>query len=96
MSEEDMEHMLFKCPYSKSIWDQLENTYKYSNQPPNDYTLHKWIKTQCQSKAQFNGYLNKADAIPFILWHIWLHRNDIIFKNKNNPLQLGHVVSSTI
>lgn len=96
MSEEDMEHMLFNYLHSKPIWDQLDNSYKYSNQSHNDFTIHNWVKLQCQSKSKFNRYIGKADIMPVILWHIWTHKNNYIFNNKKNPLLLEHIVNNTI
>ncbi|OIT05835.1 putative ribonuclease h protein [Nicotiana attenuata] len=89
-----MEHMFFNCLHSKPIWDQLGSSYKYSDQPRNELTMHNWLKPLCHSKSSYNRHLTKADILPFTLWHIWIHRNNFIFNNNKSPLSLKNIVKS--
>ncbi|OIT22278.1 hypothetical protein A4A49_58120, partial [Nicotiana attenuata] len=88
-------HVLFRCKHSKTIWAQAGFSM-LPLEPPDKYTLHHWLKTQSSSSTNFNEYLVWSEVIPFILWHIWLRKNETIFKNNYKPLLLKNIVNKAM
>ena len=71
--EEDCQHLFFECPVAKAVWSsQTVSTINTSS----DTTFWESFK-QGRSVSQAEGR-----RILAVLWAIWLHRNDAIFKGR--------------
>lgn len=57
--------------------------------------MHKWIKLQCQSKAKFNRYMERADIFPFINGASG-YTGTPEYSTTKNSLQLGHIINNTM
>lgn len=74
---EDTEHIFLHCPRNNIIW----NTLHIDFEPPN---FSMWVKELCTSNSSItlpNQIQVPLSIItPITLWHIWLHRNNNLFK----------------
>ncbi|KAF7830619.1 Trimethylguanosine synthase [Senna tora] len=76
--EETISHIFMECPNSKLIWQHLNTT-------PTTTDFLPWLKQNalCDSSSSLNTPL--GTNFIYCLWHIWLSRNQLIFKNQNWP-----------
>lgn len=75
-NDESINHMLFKCPYASTVWNNSHHPVSSLLYPEN--SLEENIS---QILVAISNASNKDQKhMPFwILWHIWKSRNDLIF-----------------
>ncbi|GLT74169.1 hypothetical protein SLA2020_459820 [Shorea laevis] len=82
-------HALSDCPFILSFWqcthflDTLQSSFSLS--------LLDWIKINCSSKLFFSSpTLPWSSVCCFLLWHIWLDRNQLCFRNTSHIGSIRH------
>jgi len=76
-TEEDLLHLLFRCPFAQACWSTL-NVYL----PNSDDILVVLESLKIQINQSFF-----MEIIITICWAIWMLRSDIIFKNISHSVQ---------
>ncbi|XP_010446097.1 PREDICTED: uncharacterized protein LOC104728868 [Camelina sativa] len=75
---ESTNHLLFQCRVSQEIWSLSLGSF-HSGTSPFSNSVHQNV----DFLLSFNNHQRKDVSIsPFIGWHIWKARNDLLFKNK--------------
>ena len=71
--EETIQHIFVTCEETQEIWRCVCNLFKLEctwNNPSLEVNMKRWFLSK-----------PKATPVPFmVLWGIWLHRNNVIFK----------------
>lgn len=75
--ETELDHF-FQCPVVQPIWTTLACRWNYRFQL--EPITPSWLIQLCSTKLSFNG-LQRVTLVPFILWHIWLARNELVFNS---------------
>ncbi|KAF7818437.1 reverse transcriptase [Senna tora] len=78
LEDESSSHIFRDCPLVQNIWSLSNSKVSIQISDP----FEAWIKDNCLNSNL--ATLNTPHNILFIytLWHIWLARNEYIFKNK--------------
>jgi ribonuclease HI len=89
-AEETTDHLLLNCEYSKEVWKLATGTQSAISLPPDTRSLlHQWdsyypFKTKKRSQA-----FALWKVLPkFILWNLWLERNNRIFRDNKRSTTL--------
>ena len=81
--EENIQHLLVGCVFSRQLWFSIFQTLKLTQLAPNilDSSFPKWWRktTKLVPKEKRQG-LNSL--IILIAWEIWKHRNTCVFENE--------------
>ncbi|OIT02175.1 putative ribonuclease h protein, partial [Nicotiana attenuata] len=93
---EDIDHIFFRCNYSRQIWEQTNIKHPFSQDPLGKETLHNCLKNQLMSRKSFNNHLRWSDLLPFLLWHIWNFRNGILFRGIKTPITISQPISKAM
>ncbi|OIS96393.1 putative ribonuclease h protein, partial [Nicotiana attenuata] len=91
-----IEHIFFRCNYSRQIWDQINTKHPFSQNPVGKDTLHNWLKNKLLTRFFFNNYLRWADFLSFLLWHIWNFRNGILFRGIKTLITKSQPISKAM
>lgn len=79
-SRETEFHVLFSCPFAKRVWDLAPCLFK-----PNEQRVHSVAEllTQCRRMISLPPVgLGTTPLYPWILWLLWINRNQLVFENK--------------
>ena len=76
---EDVDHILYNCPYSQTCWEWLRYMLGWSTPLPKSLSdlLRSWPTTMV--KGVYNKLWNISPSI--VMWEIWKERNRRIFCN---------------
>jgi hypothetical protein len=88
--EETTDHLLLSCVYSKEVW-QLALGFTFELPQEANILLQNW-NSFCPFQTTKKGQISTLwRTLPkFILWKIWLERNNRIFREtKNSPAQVA-------
>jgi hypothetical protein len=76
-SDEDVDHLMFRCPFAQFLWCILRDTFSWPHIPASRKDLLNLVQLQRRDKAKVLWLLFAAG-----FWAIWLMRNDWVFNNK--------------
>ena len=77
---ESVEHLVRGCEMAKDFWQELKVPYCVKD--TFNLPIGKWLESNCRSEAIsfFMGIPWKI-LFPIGVWHLWLHRNNFVFKS---------------
>ena len=77
---ESVEHLVSGCEMAKDFWQELKVPYCVKD--TFNLPIGKWLESNCRSEAIsfFMGIPWKI-LFPMGVWHLWLHRNNFVFKS---------------
>ena len=77
---ESVEHLVSGCEMAKDFWQELKVPYCVKD--TFNLPIGKWLESNCRSEAIsfFMGIPWKI-LFPIGVWHLWLHRNNFVFKS---------------
>jgi hypothetical protein len=83
-----MDHLFVSCSFSKVVWKEMISNYNLQNQwdkPTLLECLESWITYR---------FVSSYKALPcYVIWGIWLSRNNLIFEDKEAHLgRLSHQI----
>lgn len=83
-------HLFFDCPYSKCVWMKANRTTGFALVAVKEDAVSTWSESWIQMKARGKVLYEKA-SIRFIsiCWHIWLQRNNLIFRSTLLPPEIA-------
>ena len=89
--DEGCSHLFFECPFAQEIWTE-------QNIPGVDVTFTEALWGSQEGNIK-NGREAKWGRILAVLWVIWLHYNEVMFKERmvsenRVELNMGGLVSS--
>lgn len=73
-------HVLLSCPYAERVWDLVPCLFK-----PNAQSIRSVAEllTQCHRMISLPPVgLGTTPLYPWILWLLWINRNQLVFENK--------------
>ena len=87
-NEENMDHLLISCPFSREVWREAIslNHSNFSVPELTEDLFTKWVESS--SFLLSKKALLKAAwmlILNFIIWKLWLERNNRLFRNMENP-----------
>jgi hypothetical protein len=89
IEEETIEHLLLNFPYAKQVWDIVMKLGPDQFSLPSNVSdlLRSWANRYPFSLRQKDLLTTRWMWLPkFVMWKIWLERNNRIFREKNyNP-----------
>lgn len=86
--DETIDHLFRQCDQVKDIWGLAESPSDFSSS--SHFPMTSWIKKACSNTKMTGKGITWQTMFPYMLWHIWLARNNIIFNNVHTPA--GEVV----
>ncbi|KAK8519554.1 hypothetical protein V6N12_025589 [Hibiscus sabdariffa] len=90
--EEDLDHILRRCPPTPSLWSSLVKTEgwtEFLSLPMKD-----WLFANIVSPIKFvSDTLYWLLLFPYILWNIWKRRNDKVFGGESERRESVYVQS---
>ncbi|WMV24833.1 hypothetical protein MTR67_018218 [Solanum verrucosum] len=87
--EETIPHIFLRCPIAIEFWTSLNISI------PSDHP--QWILHFLQSNQPLeNRHLTWTCFLPFALWHIWLNRNNNVFKQCSSPVPIPNLISRVL
>ncbi|XP_009139680.2 uncharacterized protein LOC103863679 [Brassica rapa] len=72
-------HVLFNCPTAQEVWRLSGFPLPPTGVSPNSVLLNLQYLLQCSTKQSIPQHLRLL--FPWVLWHIWKGRNELIFAN---------------
>ncbi|KAG7567744.1 Ribonuclease H domain [Arabidopsis thaliana x Arabidopsis arenosa] len=80
---ESISHVLFNCWPAREVWEIVNITF-----PPHGFTdsIHDNIAFLLKVMKQESVSLRIRMAIPWLLWGIWKHRNEVLYAGKQGEL----------
>ncbi|KAL0297980.1 UNVERIFIED_CONTAM: hypothetical protein Scaly_3077400 [Sesamum calycinum] len=72
-------HVLRDCTKAKTIWRE-STPFHFHQQPPED--ILTWLKTNCLNQTAHTKKIPWNTLFTFTCWHLWLQRNNHIYKRK--------------
>ena len=72
-------HVLFNCPTAQEVWRLSDFPLPPMGFSPNSVLLKLQYLLQCSTKQSIPQHLRLL--FPWVLWHIWKGRNELIFAN---------------
>jgi hypothetical protein len=86
-AEEDVDHIIFRCPPAQFLWCCYRDVFHWDMIPTSRSDLLDLIQNQRGVRNRILWYLFAAGA-----WAIWLVRNDWVFNDKllNNAVSLPY------
>ncbi|XP_059635048.1 uncharacterized protein LOC132277252 [Cornus florida] len=75
---ESIDHLFFKCKFSRAIWDFIQNVARFYIRPDYWKELIPW----CSSHWSNEGYTIHKLMLSAAVYYIWLERNARAFRNK--------------
>ncbi|KAL0386618.1 UNVERIFIED_CONTAM: putative ribonuclease H protein, partial [Sesamum latifolium] len=72
-------HVLRDCTKAKTIWRESTH-FTFTQQPPED--ILTWLKTNCLNQTAHTKKIPWNTLFTFTCWHLWLQRNNHIYKRK--------------
>ncbi|PWA42430.1 hypothetical protein CTI12_AA506780 [Artemisia annua] len=82
---EDLQHLLFKCSFSKDVWDKVRAIADIECDKRNWTDLVKCLGDSCVQKSI--GWVIKRFALAACVYTIWQERNGRIFKDVQRTSQ---------
>lgn len=79
-AQETVCHMLFHCPSSKVVWDLSGLPLPPAGFSSTSIFLNVHYLLSCSKKSTLDPKIRLA--FPWVLWHIWKHRNLVCFENR--------------
>ena len=88
-NEENLDHLLISCPFSREVWREAISL-NLSN-----FSVTDLIVDLFTNWAESSPFLLSKKALlkaawmlilKFIIWKLWLERNNRLFRNMENPL----------
>lgn len=79
---ETQEHLLNKCSYAQSLWEEIRRLFGRTKRDPNKIknTLIQWGRGNYQSKLVSRIW----NLMPgFVIWTVWKERNKSIFRDRS-------------
>lgn len=89
---ESIIHLLRDCPCAKAFWE--------SSRAPNfvqnlfSLDLPTWLKINADNKSIWHDFLPWNIFFAFTVWHLWTHKNKVIFENKPLTSNFKRVVQA--
>ncbi|KAL4367556.1 hypothetical protein GQ457_05G010050 [Hibiscus cannabinus] len=81
---ENIEHVLFFCPYAQAVWRASE--FSYSPQKDGFPGFARWWLSMLSLKEKVEGR-DWINLIAFLCWFLWKARNEFSFSNVSpNPI----------
>eukprot|EP00253_Pinus_taeda_P008423 PITA_08423 len=84
--EETMEHLLNHCPFTSTLWNWVDSTFRQTDK--DNFSITSTLKNWRKDLSK-NELINKDwTLVPgFLIWDVWKERNNRIFKNKTSSSQ---------
>ncbi|XP_058757124.1 uncharacterized protein LOC131630357 [Vicia villosa] len=92
--EEDIQHLLFGCTYTKAIWQQVLNNLHIQHGPLEWYQEVEWMSKESKPKGAQRLILKLAFAET--VYEIWHERNMRIFNDINSGMRLVDRITENI
>ena len=88
--EETTDHLILDCDYSKEVWKLEIRTQSVINLPPDTKSLlQHWDSPYPFKKQKRSHAFALWKVLPkFILWNLWLERNNRIFRDNKRSTAL--------
>ncbi|XP_043689380.1 uncharacterized protein LOC122640294 [Telopea speciosissima] len=85
---ESIDHILLDCPFVHAVW--FGSPLSFSPPQTSASSFHKWIQSWVTiDKGSKAGNREVLGLISFIVWHIWLARNALIFNHRSgSPMEV--------
>lgn len=80
--EESMDHVLRQCPIAAECWELAAPPTEFRTM--NHLPMMLWMKAASSMTRVGGGGLGWNIAFPYILWHIWRARNEVVFNSKRS------------
>ncbi|XP_058766783.1 uncharacterized protein LOC131640401 [Vicia villosa] len=88
---EDVQHLLFECCYTKKIWETVLGWLNVNHSVQGWSEERKWLERICRSKNWRSKFVQVA--IAEMIYAVWIERNKKVF---NRDYREGLVVDSII
>jgi zinc-binding in reverse transcriptase len=75
---ESVDHIFFTCPLSSGLWSVLSHLHPSGSLLPLNSIQDIW---QVCSKLPLRNMLFWGSMLAAVIWSIWSHRNNIIFRD---------------
>ncbi|XP_058724336.1 uncharacterized protein LOC131595849 [Vicia villosa] len=92
--DETIEHLLFECPVTKTIWKQVLAWMEYVREPLNWTQELSWLVQNCKGKSVRSDLLKMA--IAETVYGVWMYRNAISFGKDIDRLTIGEKIIDVI
>ncbi|CAK8573800.1 unnamed protein product [Lathyrus sativus] len=92
--EETIDHLLFDCPPFKTCWQQILVWLGFQHFPCEWREELEWLITHCKGKGWRKCILRSAVAET--IHEVWRYRNNAVFGNTVNVLDIRDLVISTL
>ena len=78
-SMETIDHLLRGCGFARDFWQQLQ--FPICMTETFNLPIGKWLEVNCKANIKYNRMgIPWKILFPMGVWHVWLHRNNFIFK----------------
>ena len=88
-NSENVDHLLYLCPYAQNCWDWLRRKLEWSSPFPRSFSDLIWSWPTNWGKSVYSKLWNISPSI--LIWELWKERNRRIFRN--SELKAEHLVS---
>ncbi|CAK8561770.1 unnamed protein product [Lathyrus sativus] len=92
--EETVDHLLFECPLFRTCWQQILVWLGFQHFPCEWREELEWLITHCKGKGWRKCILRSAVAET--IHEVWRYRNNVVFGNTTNVLDIRDLVISTL
>lgn len=84
-------HIFWDCSFAKVFWD---NTMSVSNiQNFFSLDLCDWLTRNLKQTSLQEGLVPWNLYVPLDIWNLWIHRNNVVFKENHPNPSIGKAVS---